>query len=70
MNWQRYTNRMNTWQALNPGATPEEREAASMLIERDVENQSRMASCGVAPQGEKRVLPAPATRTNSAEHER
>lgn len=34
---------MNTWQALNPGATPEEREAASLLIERDVENKTREA---------------------------
>lgn len=42
-NWQAYADRMNTWQALNPSATPEEREAASLLIERDVENQSRKA---------------------------
>ena len=40
MNWQRYTDRMNTWRALNPGASPDEYEAASLAIERDVANQS------------------------------
>ena len=41
MNWQRYTDRMNAWRALNPGASPDEYEAASLAIERDVANQSR-----------------------------
>ena len=48
MNWQAYTDRMNAWRALNPGATPEEHEAASFAIERDVENKSRRAR--VAPE--------------------
>ncbi len=41
MNWQRYTNRMNTWRALNPAASPDEYEAASLAIERDVADKSR-----------------------------
>ena len=39
MNWQRYADRMNTWRALNPGASPDQYEAASLAIERDVANQ-------------------------------
>ena len=41
MNWQRYTDRMNAWRALNPGASPDEYEAASLAIERDVAKPSR-----------------------------
>ena len=66
MNWQLYTDRMNTWQALNPGATPEEREAASFAIERDVANQSSKARQRVAPCAEKRVPLAPAIGVQQA----
>lgn len=58
MNWQAYTNRMNAWQALNPGASSEQREAASFAIEKDVAKSQRKAR--VAP--EKRDLHAPALR--------
>ena len=66
MNWQRYTDRMNAWRALNPGASPDEYEAASLAIERDVANQSSTARQWVAPCAEKRVPLAPAIGVHQA----
>ena len=66
MNWQRYTDCMNAWQALNPAATPDEYEAASLAIERDVANQSSKARQWVAPRVEKRVPLAPAVGVQPA----
>lgn len=56
MNWQAYTDRMNAWRALNPAATPEEHEAASFAIERDVANQLQRLDRRI----EKRVSATPA----------
>ena len=56
MNWQRYTDRMNAWRALNPGASPDEYEAASLAIERDVAKPSR----GLDRRIEKRESATPA----------
>ena len=69
MNWQAYTDRMNTWQALNPGATPEEREAASLRIERDVANQTRKARASNPKSRQVNGLPLRPTST-AAEDQR
>ena len=67
MNWQAYTNRMNAWQALNPGASSEQREAASFAIEKDVARQLSRPDRGIEKRISDTPVQAPICGKHSAE---